>query len=152
METSVTHGDTTANSPPDIDPAKTRVEWQAFKLVMSSEYQDSSFQDMLVSLMMKAMAKALYPNILFLMQVCLTLPVSTATVERSFSDMKQIKTRLRSNLLPASLSHLMRVAIEGPNRLRDVNFDEVADIWYSLKPNRRLQWISGDALQRLTGN
>ena len=69
----------------------------------------------------------MYPNILFLMQTTFTLPFATATVERSFSDMKQIKTQLRSRLLPKSLNHLMRIAIEGPNKLRDVDFDAVAN-------------------------
>ena len=38
----------------------------------------------------------------------------TATVERSFSQMKQIKTRLRSRLSDLNLPRLMRIAIEGP--------------------------------------
>ena len=105
-ETSMTHGEITTKSPPDIDAANTRVEWKAFKLIMATDYQNSTLQDMLASLLKKPAAKAMYPNILFLMQVCVSLPVSTATVERSFSDMKQIKTRLRSRLLHSSLGHL----------------------------------------------
>ena len=140
VETTVTFENITKSASADIDSAKTRVEWKAFKLVMFSEYQNSSPQEMLANLMKKPAASSIYPNIMFLIEVCLTLPVSTATVERSFSDMKQVKTRLRSRLLPESLDHLMRVAIEGPN-IKDVNFDKVADIWYNLKQNRRLQWI-----------
>ena len=40
----------------------------------------------------------------------LTIPVSTAFVERSFSQMKLIKTRLRNGLSDCSLSHLMKIA------------------------------------------
>ena len=43
-----------------------------------------------------------------------TLPVGTATVERSFSQMKMIITRLRNDLSGFNLTHLMRIAIEGP--------------------------------------
>ena len=46
--------------------------------------------------------------------VAMVLPVSTATVERSFSNMKQIKDRLCNRLLPASMFKLMIIAIEGP--------------------------------------
>ena len=37
-----------------------------------------------------------FPNIKILHTIAMVLPVSTATVERSFSDMKQIKDRLRN--------------------------------------------------------
>ena len=42
------------------------------------------------------------------------LPVGTATVERSFSQMKLIKTRLRSRLSDSNLEHLMKISIEDP--------------------------------------
>ena len=40
-------------------------------------------------------------NIKILLTIAMVLPVSIATVERYFSDMKQIKDRLRNCLLPA---------------------------------------------------
>ena len=52
--------------------------------------------------------------------------VGTATVHRSFSQMK-LKTRLRNQLADENLVYLMRIAIEGPD-LSAVNFDEVLDI------------------------
>ncbi len=58
----------------------------------------------------------------------LALPVGTATVERSFSHMKMIKTRLRNHLSDENLTHLMRIAIEGPD-LSEVNFNEILDIF-----------------------
>ncbi len=54
------------------------------------------------------------------------LSLGTATVERSFSHMKMIKTRLRNCLSDENLTHLMRIAIEGPN-LSEVNFNEILD-------------------------
>ena len=38
----------------------------------------------------------------------------TATVERSFSQMKFVKTRLRNRLSDINLARLMRILIEGP--------------------------------------
>ena len=69
-----------------------------------------------------------------LLNIMLTLPVGTATVERSFSQMKMIKTRLRNQLSDANLQHLIKVAIEGPE-LKDVDFNEILEI-FKLK-NRR---------------
>ena len=60
-----------------------------------------------------------------------------ATVERSFSDMKQIKDRLRNRLLPASMFKLIIIAIEGPP-LHEVDFDEVLALWKAMKPRRLL--------------
>ncbi len=66
----------------------------------------------------------------------LALPVGTATVERSFSHMKMIKTRLRNRLSDENLTHLMRIAIEGLN-LSEVNFNEILDIFK--EKNRRIR-------------
>ena len=52
----------------------------------------------------------------------LTLPVGTATVERSFSQMKMIKTRLRNRLNGTNLKRLMRIAIEGPEMKTSMKF------------------------------
>ena len=59
-----------------------------------------------------------------LINIMLTLPVGTATVERSFSQMKMIKTRLRNHLNDTNLKRLMRIAIEGPE-MKLVDFNEV---------------------------
>ncbi len=42
--------------------------------------------------------------------------------------MKMIKTRLRNHLSDENLTHLMRIAIEGPD-LSEVNFNEILDIF-----------------------
>ena len=75
-----------------------------------------------------------FPNIKILLTIAMVLPVSTATVERSFSDMKQqIKDRLRNRLLPASIFKLMIIAIEGPPL-----HDAVLALWKAMKPQRLL--------------
>ena len=57
-----------------------------------------------VMLFLRSEAKCVtFPNINILLSIVMVLPVSTATVERSFSDMKQIKDDLHDRLLPASL-------------------------------------------------
>ena len=68
---------------------------------------------------------ALLPNT----QACLSLPIGTASVERSFSQMKLIKTRLCNRLEELSLSHLIKIAIESPETLSDSDLEEVVTIW-----------------------
>ena len=76
--------------------------------------------------------KGIFPETVKLLNIIMSLPVGTATVERSFSEMKLIKTRLRSGLSNSNLEHLMKVAIEGPP-LRDVDFNAIMDIFKQKK-------------------
>ncbi len=70
-----------------------------------------------------------------LLNITMALPVGTATVERSFSQMKLIKTLLRSRLSDSNLEHLMKISIEGPP-LTDVDFNAILDIFK--QKNRRI--------------
>ncbi len=72
--------------------------------------------------------RGIFPNTFTLLQILLVIPVGTATVERSFSDLKMIKTRLRNRLSDCNLDRLVKIAIEGPE-LTDVKFDEILDIF-----------------------
>ena len=77
-------------TPADVDKRETRHEWKAFKLVIFEE-KSLSLKE-LATLFLRSEAKCVtFPNIKILLTITSVLPVSTATVERSFSDMKQIK-------------------------------------------------------------
>ncbi|XP_064624543.1 uncharacterized protein C17orf113-like [Lineus longissimus] len=129
--------DQSATVGPDVDPGETRTEWRALKKLLASEYKELSAQEVLQDLTKSEMGPVLYPNLTTLMTIALCLPVSTATVERSFSDMKMIKTRLRNRLSAKNLDHLMRISIEGPP-MSAVDFDAILDIWKEFNPNRRI--------------
>ena len=86
------------STPEDVDKTETRHECKAFKLV-SFEEKSLSLKE-LATLFLRSEAKCVtFPDIKILLTIAMVLPVSTATVERSFSDMKQIKDRLRNRLL-----------------------------------------------------
>jgi hypothetical protein len=55
------------------------------------------------------------------------IPASTASVERSFSYMNLIKTPLRSRLTQRNLEALMRISMEGKNKLPDSDLDTLID-------------------------
>ena len=63
----------------------------------------------------------------FLRNIFLALPKGTASVERSFSHLKMIKTRLRSRLSHCSVAQLMRISIEG-HEIDAVEFKETLEI------------------------
>lgn len=57
-------------------------------------------------------SKEIYPNMFKLLQVALTLPISSSSCERSFSAMKRIKTWLRSSMLQNRFNNLAIINIE----------------------------------------
>ena len=86
-----------------------------------------TFQEVYEAMLLSNAYDGIFPQVYIFAQILLTLPVGTATVERSFSQMKLIKNRLRNRLSDNNLAHLMKIAIEGPE-LRIVNFAEILDI------------------------
>ena len=75
------------------------------------------------------MIKTLFSNLSKIGAICLSIPVTTASVERNFSQMKLIKTRLRSSLNDKSLSNVMKIALESPDELTDSHLEEVVNVW-----------------------
>ena len=69
----------------------------------------------------------IFLEIIKLLNILLVLPVGIASVKRSFSQMKLVKTRLRSRINDRNLARLMRIATEGPE-LVHVDFNEILDI------------------------
>lgn len=74
--------------------------------------------------------KALYPAIYAILLVLLTMPVATATVERSFSVLKRVKTYLRSTMNQERLSSLALLHI---HREVEIDVNQVIDEFSSLK-------------------
>lgn len=72
---------------------------------------DMSSGDIL-SLILKHDLSPLYPDVVTALTLFLTLPVTVATAERSFSKLKLIKTYLRSTMSQERLSGLSTLSIE----------------------------------------
>ena len=94
-----------------------QTEWKTFRSYLSKQ-QKGTLCSQLTELSTDEMLRTIFPNISTLANICLTIPVSTASVERSFSQMKLIKTRIRNRIGQFSLSHLMEIPIETPETLR----------------------------------
>ena len=60
----------------------------------------------------------MFPNLRKIVSIGLTLPVSTASVERTFSKMK-LKHAYETLLTEGRLTQLMRIAIESPDLLTE---------------------------------
>ena len=121
-------------SVPDIEAEETSSEWKLFRQVLLLRNKGNSLQHVLLSLV--DCKESSFPNLSTLAAILEVLPVTTATVERSFSSMKLIKTRLRSRMGKYTLEHTMRVCIEGPDYLPDVTLNAIVDHYKSVKKRR----------------
>ena len=67
-------------------------------------------------------AQFMFPNIHTILKVLLTMPVSTATAERSFSGLRRLKTYLRNNMSETRLSGLALLHI---HHNTSINVEEI---------------------------
>ena len=128
-------------SQPDIDPEYTEAEWKLFRRLIFRKYRDSSLQTVLSCLTGSDGISTASPNLAKVATILEVLPVTTATVERSFSSMKLIKTRLRSRMGEKTLDHAMRICIEGPDRLSDDTLEPVVDNYKEVKQRKLALWF-----------
>ena len=68
--------------------------------------------------------KEIYPNIYIVIRILLTIPVSTASAERSFSKLKLIKNYLRNTMGQEKLSALTVLSIEADIASK-LNYDTI---------------------------
>uniref|UniRef100_A0A3B3XBU0 TTF-type domain-containing protein n=2 Tax=Poecilia mexicana TaxID=48701 RepID=A0A3B3XBU0_9TELE len=73
-----------------------------------------------------------FPNLTVALRIFLTMPLTVASAERSFSKLKLIKTYLRSNMSNDRLSQLAVISIEN-NVARSISFDAIIEKWASAK-------------------
>ena len=119
---------------PLVNADEARVEWETYKRLRSVEQKSLTHQ--MQNLLQNELHSSLFPNLFRLAEIAVCLPVTTASVERSFSHMKMIKTKLRNRLNESSLHHLMMIAIEGPDKLRDKDLEEIMEMWKNKVPRR----------------
>lgn len=79
--------------------------------------------------------KKIFPNLYKLLQVALTIPVSSASCERSFSVMRRIKTWLRNSMSNDRFSNLSLLHIER-DLANNITSEEVLNIF--AQKSRRL--------------
>lgn len=86
------------------------IEWKTCHY--SSKKQEEHMKAQLKKLTNHEMLVTMFTNLSTLSNICLSIPVSIASVERSFSQMKMIKTRLRNRIRKSSLNYLILIITE----------------------------------------
>ena len=118
------------------EPMSLRDEWVTFKQLMSKNYRTCSIQSMATKLLQSEISKEQYPNLLTLLTISLTLPVSSVDCERGFSKHNLIKTRIRGRLKTDHVSTLMKMSLDTPELstcLDQFDFKRAFVIWCNVK-------------------
>lgn len=121
--------------PPVVDTEKTRDEWVVFRQLMSANFKACSTQAMAAKLLSCADTTEAYPNMLKLVTLALTMPLSTAVCERGFSKHNLIKTRYRARLKTQNVATLMKMSLDTPDlaSMDTFNFTKAFEIWCNQK-------------------
>lgn len=68
----------------------------------------------------------MFPNVLLAYKILLTVPITVASAEKSFSKLKFLKPYLRSTMSQERLNGLAILSIES-QFLADINYDKIID-------------------------
>lgn len=91
----------------------------------------------LLECLKSASTAELYPTIKSIVSSFLAIPVSTASVERTFSKLALVKTKIRSTMSQERLETLIHMCIE-QKRCKNINIDKCIDKFKSYGPRRLL--------------
>ena len=95
---------------------------------MHDNYQKLKHRDVIKELCSNKTISSIFPNKSAFAQVCHVVPIHTADVERTFSQLKLIKTRIRNCLAESTLDSLLRISIEGSS-YEDYPLSEAVELW-----------------------
>jgi hypothetical protein len=82
-------------------------------------------------------ARSCFPNISIALRIILTIPVTSASAERSFSKLKLIKTYLRNTMTQNKLSGLAMLSIEN-EMATELDFDSIIDAFAAKKSRKKI--------------
>ena len=72
-----------------------------------------------------------------LTRIACTIPITTASAERSFSALKRVKTYLRTTMSDERLTHLAILSIHS-RRAKNLDLELVVDMFIDMHPNCRI--------------
>ena len=120
----------------DLDSTEFQIELESFKHQAKAllNMKEPSPLELLQTVHRLALGDV-YPNIEIALRLFLTMPVTVATCERSFSKLNLIKNFLRSSMGQERLSGLAILSIEH-DLTSKLNFDDVIDTFAAAKARK----------------
>ncbi|KAL7604442.1 hypothetical protein Lser_V15G20053 [Lactuca serriola] len=130
LETSLTNGEEL-----DIDGKDLFIELQVLQEMLPDEAYKGELPWTAIQIMEFAKEMDMFPNVLVAYKILLTVPVTVASAERSFSKLKLLKSYLRSTMTQERLNGLAILSIES-QFLRSVDYDKIIDVFASKNARR----------------
>ena len=94
-------------------------------LELQTQLHDMALSELMASFNMAH--RQLFPNIIILLELAIICPISNATVERLFSFLKLVKTKLRNQIGDDTLDKVLRIKTESPEHLEDADLEALVD-------------------------
>ena len=130
LETSLTNGEEL-----DIDGKDLFIELQVLQEMLPDEAYKGELPWTAIQIMEFAKEMDMFPNVLVAYRILLTVPVTVASTERSFSKLKLLKSYLRSTMTQERLNGLAILSIES-QFLRSLDYDKIIDVFASKNARR----------------
>ena len=80
--------------------------------------------------------RSTFPNVETILKIFLTLPVTNASGERSFSVLKRVKKYLRNSLMQEKMSILSLICIES-EVTSSIDYDDLIDTFSKTKARKK---------------
>lgn len=122
---------------PTLNAENVIADLKSFKYYIKSMLESGMYKDTGENPIAKILEADLgYCELQKLCEILLVIPVTTASVERSFSTMNRILNKARNRMLPETLMHCMIISIEGPEIPKEKFLEKVVDLYARKKPRR----------------
>lgn len=115
----------------DLDGKELALEMQSFPHLPKANMTTLE----LLAFLQKKKLEEMYPNMWVALRIAVTIPVTVAAAERSFSRLKLIKTYLRSTMGQERLNGLALMSIN-QEVSRKISFDDTIDDFAARKSRR----------------
>ncbi|KAL6545318.1 hypothetical protein OROGR_009192 [Orobanche gracilis] len=119
----------------DIDGKYLLAELQILQEMLPHEAYRGERPWTSIQIMEFAKKMDMFPNVMLAYKILLTVPVTVASAERSFSKLKLLKSYLRSTMSQERLNGLAVLSIES-KFLANIDYDKVIDIFASKNARR----------------
>ena len=89
-------------------------EWKTYRQFLQDNCSKLKLSKVILDLCTNSTTLRIFHNMSTLAKICRVIPIYTADVERTFSQLKLIKTPIHNRMQEQTLDSLLRIAIEGP--------------------------------------
>lgn len=112
------------------------IQFKEFYKVFENEADDSLSQEhIMYKILINREVKDCFPNVEIILRIFLVIMITNCSSERSFSNLKHIKNRLRTSMERDRLNHLARMS-SAADILRKIDFESVIEDFVKIKTRK----------------